>query len=204
MAAVLALLTDIGSDWRLCQLCWLWLTLIGTCVLLSTKIDPDWFMIRFCWAWLNTIDSCFDSVDTDWHWLAHMSTLSTNSTLICSCVDSVEWNWTDQLMCRFGRLWLTLFRACVEFDDCGWAQLAQVSSVSSLTDPDCLIYRLSVNWNCSWYAQVSKLSSLSTVINLAHMSILSIVINPDWRLCQMCWLRLNMCRLCRYWSTRIG
>ena len=171
MAAVLALLTEIGSDWRLCQLCWLWLILIGTCVLLSIKIDPDWFMIRFCWAWLNLIDSGFDSVDTDFPWLAQMSTFSTEFD-------------PDMLMCRLCLYKLTLISSCVNLIVCGWAQLAQVSSVSSLTDPDCLIYRLSVNWNCSWYAQVSKLSSLSTVINF------------DWLICLFCRLWLTLTGVC--------
>ena len=139
----------------------LWLYLMPT---LSTVIKPLLLTCRLCRLRYTLILSCVDSVDCDWHWLELVPTLSTVidppklifwlcwlrstamaqvSTLLadmerdCSCVDSVDcdWSWLAQvlilsnvidpvwLMCRFCRLRLTLILSCAD-----WHWLALVTN----------------------------------------------------------------------------
>ena len=112
-------------------------TLTGSCVDPSTLVDPDWLlfqicrlrstmiMCRFYRLKSSLIGSCVDSVEWDSHWLAPVSPLST-------AINSFDWH----------RPWL-----------------AQVSSLSTLIDLDLLMCQLCrISWRLSWLARVSILT----------------------------------------------
>ena len=175
----------------MCQLCRMKSTLINLCVdslewnghwyayvsTLSKKIDPDllmcrqcgcdrpdWPICRLCRHWLNP----------DWliyrpYWL--------KLTLLCSSVDSVQWNWPrlalvstlstvtdpDMPMCRLCRVNSTLICSFIDSVDLNWHWDAHLSTLSKEIDPDMLMWRLcrikltmncrcvdSVAWNRPW------------------------------------------------------
>ena len=147
--------------------------------ILLTAIHFDWLNCWFCRMWLTLFGSCVDSVDCDWHWFSHVSTLST-------VID------TGQLKCRFCRLWMTRIDSCVDPSAVigpDWWLLCQIfwlritiiiSSVDSIDwGRSTLIGSFvdSVEWNWSWYAHGS---------NLLNEIVLDLLLS------RLCWLWLTL------------
>ena len=79
------------------------------CWLCRLKLTPDRLICQLSRVWLTLIGSYADSVECNWPWLAHMLVLLTVMDLDCSCVNSV---------------------------DCDESGSAQVSTLSTVIDPD--------------------------------------------------------------------
>ena len=109
------------------------------------------------------------------------------SILICSCAESVDWNWPpwfaivstlwndidpDMLKCHLCPMKSTLLCSCGDFVEWYWPWLAHVSTLSTVIDtelPICRLFRLKLSLICSivdfvdsdwpWWAYGSTLST---------------------------------------------
>ena len=101
-----------------------------------------------------------------------------NLTLICSFINSVEWNLEIDTHWLLLWLWLLLWYligSCVDSFDCDWTWSTHVSTLSTLIDPDwliCRLCRLNLTLLCSFVDSVERNHEIDT----------------HWLLCWLWWL----------------
>ena len=162
---------EIDTHWFLCRFWWLLSYLIWSCATLSTVIDPLLLICHLCRLRSTLILFNLDSVDRDRPRLADVSTLSTVFE-------------SNLLMCRLFRLWLNMIASCIDSVNIDRPWLAHMSTLSTEFDPDMLMCRL-----CRLKLTLIRLcvEYFDQKPKTAHLLILSIVIDPAWRMWRIYW-----------------